>query len=530
MQTQRHNSDTIGASSTTPSKPPRGRRRWLAGLWVLVVVGLLIASSVVVFSLVGKSHVNQGNGHEGQWKAVQQGYLFLSIKAAASNPAVLYACATTSAAVSNQDAPGMVTVLRSGNGGDSWQNIGANLLQNSACGLAVNPANSDDVYVFSGGNTSQAPGVLHHTTDGGDTWQVIQPRIITSPNHSTQRLFLQQLTFAGNSLLAINWIFTPIPMGILSPPTPSFPLPRLVRSIDGGQIWTIIDSQFTTLAAQGFAVAPSNPNTIYELLGHPLLPIERAPSGGVVPTYSINQQLYKTTDGGVSWTLLLDKAFFGSQVQIAANNPSIVYVGGVQGPIPLVAQGSLGATGAPAVSTTLPRIIGGFHLQVSRDGGTSWQVVATPPGQAAILNWFVSADGHVFTSPTVSFVVGVSATVVVGTAVAGTAIPFPPCCKSVGTPQGGSSSPPVFGTAVGGTPNTSSSSASGPTDVSPPPGKSPILNYDPASNSWSKVVNPPASGEVLAVTAGSNGEVVIWFLGVNVPTAKLQYTLYRFVL
>lgn len=527
MQTQRPDSDTIKTLSSPPATAPRGRRRWLTGLGALLVVALLIASSVVVFSLVGNSHGNQGHGTTGQWKAVQQGYLFLSIKAAPSNPAVLYACATTSAAVSNQGAPGTVTVLRSADGGDTWQNIGANLLQNSACDLAINPANSDDIYVFSGGNSSQSPAVLHHSTDGGDTWQAIEPRVYISPTRTTQRIFLQQLTFAGNSLLAINWIYTPVPIGIVSPPNLPFTLPRLVRSTDGGQNWTIIDSQLSTqnIAAQSFAVDPSQPDTIYELAGHPYLPVERPPSGGV-PAYGVYQQLYKTTSGGNSWTLVLDKALYGSQVQIAANNPSIIYVGGILGPLPEGAQPQLGAAGAPTGSstgaTTLPQIIGGFHLQVSRDGGATWQAVTPPPDQAAILNWFVSADGHVFSSPTTSSGAGVSGTaIIVGTAVAGTAVVVPPCCKTGGTPQRGSVYPPVPGTAVGNT----SGSSSGLADVSPPPGKSPILNYDPASNSWSNVIDPPGIGEMLAVTTGPHGETVLWFMAVG--TSGTQYTLYR---
>src|SRR5205085_8046909 len=162
--------------------------------------GLVIASSIVVFSLASKSRT-PGKPQvppAGQWKAVQQGYLFLSINAAASNPAELYACATTSAAASNQGTPGVVTILRSSDSGDTWQNIGANLLQGSACQLAVNPANSEDVYVFSDGNASQAPAMLHHSTDGGKTWQAVQPSLTAPSIPATQRLYLQQLEFAGN--------------------------------------------------------------------------------------------------------------------------------------------------------------------------------------------------------------------------------------------------------------------------------------------------------------------------------------------
>ncbi len=262
MQTQRPvGSGTIEKQSTPSSTsiPPRRRHRWRAGLGALLVVGLVIASSIVVFSLAGKSHT-PGKPQvppAGQWKAVQQGYLFLSIRSAASNPSVPYACATKSAAVSNQGNSGAVTILRSSDSGDTWQNIGANLLQGSACQLAVNPANSEDIYVFSGGNTSQAPAVLHHSSDGGKTWQAIQPSLTAPSIPTTQRLYLQQLEFAGNSLLAIDLSIRPLP--IASPPGVPLALSRLVRSADGGHTWTIIDNQFSAqgLAAQSYAVDPS---------------------------------------------------------------------------------------------------------------------------------------------------------------------------------------------------------------------------------------------------------------------------------
>ena len=522
MQTQQPDSGTIGKQSTPSSTsiPPRRRRRWLAGLGALLVVGLVIASSVVVFSLVSRSHV-PGKPQvppSGQWKALQQGYLFLSIKAAASNPAELYACATTSAAISNQGTPGAVTILHSSDSGDTWQNIGANMLQGSACQLAVNPTNSEDIYVFSGGNTSQAPATLHHSTDGGKTWQAIQPSLTAPSIPATQRLYLQQLEYADNSLLAIDSSIRPLP--IVSPPDSPLALTRLVRSADGGHTWTIIDAQFSSqgLGAQSFAVDPTQATTIYELLGHSWLPIERVQPDGILPIYGINQQLYKTTDGGAHWTLALAQAPFGSSVQLAAGNPAIVYVGGVLGPIPLPAQ-----TPQENRGTTLPQPIGGFHLMVSLDGGASWKTVATPLNQETILNWFVGADGRVFASPATPFILpGVSATTIVGTAIAGTAVPVPPQ-----TPQSGTGRPPLSGTSQSVTVN-SSSSASPPSDVSPLPGKSYIMSYNPADNNWSKVTTPPENGEMLAVTpSGATAGAMLWFMGTG--TTGTSYTLFRYV-
>ena len=172
---------------------------------------------------------------------------------------------------------------------------------------------------------------------------------------------------------------------------------------------------------------------------------------------------------------------------------------------------------------TLPQPVGGFHLMVSLDGGASWKTVATPLNQETILNWFVGADGRVFASPATPFIApGVSATAIVGTATSGTAVPVPPS-----TPQSGSGHPPLSGTSQSVSVN-SSSSASPPSDVSPPPGKSYIMSYNPASNGWSKVTTPPENGDLLAVTpASTSGGAVLWFMGTG--TTGTSYTLFRYV-
>jgi hypothetical protein len=524
MQTQQPGSEKIETSPTPPKTPSHQLRRWLAGMGALLVVIAVVVSSVLVFSLASRGRGNPGNGHipTGQWQAVQQGYLFLSVKASATNPAVLYACATTSAAVSNQGTTGNASVLRSADGGDTWQNIGASLTLGSDCQLAINPTNSNDVYIFSGGDTAQTPSLLYHSTDGGKTWQTIQPLLSSPSIPPIQHLLLQQMTFAGNSLLAVAWNLSPVPAHPIRA-TP-FIVSRLVRSSDGGRSWTIIDNQFTAqgLITVNFAVDPAQPNIIYDMLGHPILPIQIVPPGGIEPAYGINEQLYKTTDGGASWKQLLAQVPYGSQVQLAPNNPSIVYVGGVQGPIPLVPRMAPGTPNKGIeTGTTLPVIAGGFHLQVSRDGGASWKTVAAPPNQRAILNWFVSPDGHVIASPAIAAttmpVPGESPTAIVGTAVPA-------------TPVSGTPVVPLTGTATGATTHsTSTSTNSGlysPAGISPPPGKSFIVNYNPASNSWSNVTTPPESGSLLAVTPGANGKTTLWFMGIG--TTGTQYTLYRY--
>ena len=105
--------DTAGSQGAPPPAGPRKRHAWLAGVGAFLVVLLVIGASIVVFAVVGQRHSSTQTPPTGQWQQVQQGYLFLSLEAAPSNPSVLYACATKSAVVSNQDGPGTVTILRS---------------------------------------------------------------------------------------------------------------------------------------------------------------------------------------------------------------------------------------------------------------------------------------------------------------------------------------------------------------------------------------------------------------------------------
>src|ERR1700694_5760122 len=171
MQTQDKNS--IDSQENRLPPEPRRPRKWLAGLGAFVVVLLVIGVSIFVFAAAGQRQSSQ-HPPTGQWKQVQSGYLFLSMQAVPSNPAVLYACARTSAVVSNIQGPENI-ILRSADFGDHWQNIGANAALGSYCELAVNPANENDIYAISTNTASPSNATLKHSTDGGQTWTSVTP-------------------------------------------------------------------------------------------------------------------------------------------------------------------------------------------------------------------------------------------------------------------------------------------------------------------------------------------------------------------
>ena len=174
-------------------------------------------------------------------------------------------------------------------------------------------------------------------------------------------------------------------------------MPRLVKSTDGGHNWTVIDGQVATqkLGVRSYAVDPTDPNTIYALFGGVLLPFQVAVPNDVLPVFGFKQELFKTTDDGATWHLVLNNIPFGSQVQLASGNPQIIYVGGTFGPLPLLRGETEPADPIPVASS--------FHLQVSKDGGASWQLVAIPSDMLSIQNWYVSPGGQVYASPTIPF-------------------------------------------------------------------------------------------------------------------------------
>src|SRR5579871_5870474 len=105
MQTRQPDTEQIDVQQSTGHPGQSGRNRWLASIGALLVVLVVIAGSVVVFALAGQGRQGSSNTPTiptGQWKAVEHSYLFLSISPAASNPSVLYACATTSSVISEQ--------------------------------------------------------------------------------------------------------------------------------------------------------------------------------------------------------------------------------------------------------------------------------------------------------------------------------------------------------------------------------------------------------------------------------------------
>ncbi len=203
-----------------------------------------------------------------------------------------------------------------------------------------------------------------------------------------------------------------------------------------------------------------------------------------------NAALYKTTDGGSTWQLLLKNLPFGSTVQLVANNPQILYAGGIPRPMPLIGT-------VPRASTA--NATGGLQLHASSDGGASWRDVAALPGSMYPQNWFANQNGQVYVYTGGLYT---QPTVVVGTAVAATSVTI-----STVTPQ----EMPLIRQPALASPTVTAAAAQ-------------IERYDPATNQWSAVAKSPTTGSLLAVTPGSGSADRLWFMG----SSRNQPVLYRY--
>ncbi len=511
--------ETDNAGQVTPSVPVRSKRnRWLASIGTIIVVVVLVGLSALVFAQLKRNQTGQSSPTppSGHWQQVLKGYTFISLTAAQSDPAIIYACAVRETPnASTQSSSDTYTILRSADFGDHWQAMSGSSSVENSCQLAVNTKNSNDIYVVSYGNAMPNPAQLKHSQDGGKTWETIVPVMHVSSLQTPIQWSIQKMQVAGNRLFGIQTI---VPGALPAVPPKYFPyaLPRLATSIDGGHTWTIIDNQFSSqrLGVQSYVVDSNNPNTIYELLGYPLLPtnLRSVPTNDPLPIYAMNQELFKTTDGGGTWQSVLKNIPYASQVQLAVGDPQIIYVGGSIGPLPLQPN-------QPRQS--YPMEIGSFHLQISTNGGSSWQNRTIPSDMKSIQNWFVSAMGQVYVSPTISF--STQPTIIPGTIQPSTPVP-----NQSGSSQNGTQGVPPVGADVSRPPLIYQPASFNVVQARSIPNATPqfIRRYDPNTNSWSNVTNPPTNGYMLQLTpAQSSGGAVLWFVGIS----NSGQTLYRYI-
>lgn len=156
-----------------------------------------------------------------------------------TNPDVLY-------------APGWPTVVKTIDGGQSWQPADAGLPQSYALALALAPSSPLTLYAVAGA----APARLYLSTDGGSSWNVVSGNL---PQQSYWALTVD--AFDAATLYA-------------------FEGQTLIKSVDGGATWSPAGAGLPAYAGRVFS-DPRTPSTLYS------------------PTSA--DGLYKSTDGGASF-------------------------------------------------------------------------------------------------------------------------------------------------------------------------------------------------------------------------------------
>lgn len=523
MQIQDQDQDINGGPIQPPMRQQtKPRYGWLTGIGAAIGILLIVGLTLMLFTWRKADQRSQStktgsNSSQAQWTLALDGYIVQSLVAAPSNASIVYACASKA----SPSASGIVTplnhltLLRSTDGGAHWQDIGSQAQIGNQCQVAINSTNGNDIYIINKAISASSPATLRYSSDGGQSWTTLTPMLQSSDNAGQTVWNVQQLRMIGNTLFGLQ----PMPRVLNPPPGQKwasrlYSQSRLVKSTDGGQTWTIVDGYFdqNSLGVSSYAINPQHPQTIYEVVSSPywIGPVQPASGTGNIS----GTLLYKSMDGGATWQQLLSDLPFSSKVQLASNNSSIVYAGGTVGPMPLVA-----GTSNTMPQSSQPRI-GNFNLQVSQDGGATWNRVSKPANFVSVQDWFVSPNGALYASSGYSQfgppIVTQATAVVVRT------VTVPQGTNKGGTTQSSTSN--NYQT----TPN-SGSSAQVPTSSSPVPISTPgtsaqIERYDLATGQWSTTTQAPAYGTLIAVTRGSQGQTVLWAR----VASKTQVALYRY--
>jgi photosystem II stability/assembly factor-like uncharacterized protein len=318
----------------------------------------------------------------------------------------------------------MFSLFKSTNGGLSWRTAGSGIWQGllvfgSQRPLAVDSQNSSTVYAI-----TQIG--LFRSTDAGETFgyysgpravpiyavaldpQVagrVYANVYTSSDAGMSWQQGDGTTFGFFALAADPQTAGTVYAGLGNAECGVHSTPGMFKSTDAGRNWVDLRTNFGCIS--GIAVDPQNPTTIYAGSWY----------GGV----------YKSTDGGASWTAAnagLPAGLYGAYVQalaMDAQNPQTLYAAALFAPGSGVfksTDGGVSWTGTglqaravglavdPLNSSTVYAATSTTVFQ-SLDGGASWKdlspvasgsvySVAVNPANSAVI--YVGADGGVVTS------------------------------------------------------------------------------------------------------------------------------------
>jgi photosystem II stability/assembly factor-like uncharacterized protein len=181
-------------------------------------------------------------------------------------------------------------IYRSTDGGATWMNVG--LSDSGAIGrLAVDPTNSQHIFAAVAGHLYNHGGErgVYESTDGGTTWN----QVLAGDTDTTGAVDIAIDPSNPNRVFAAMWDHFREPDlrtygGIGS---------GVYRSTDGGTNWQRLTNGLPasspTIGRIGIGLAASNPQRLYVI---------------IIQTNGLFQGLYRTDNGGDSWTNLPDSS------------------------------------------------------------------------------------------------------------------------------------------------------------------------------------------------------------------------------
>lgn len=176
-------------------------------------------------------------------------------------------------------------VWKTTDGGASWRPVSDGFLSSSSVGaLAVAPSNPDIVLAGTGercirGDVSHGDG-LYKSADGGKTWRSIGLR-------ETQNISRIVISPTDPNIIYVA------ALGRVYGPSPNR---GVYKSSDGGLSWSLVLKGADLAGAVDLAMDPANPDVLLAAIWDGWRTASMLNSGGP------NSKLYKSVDGGKTWT------------------------------------------------------------------------------------------------------------------------------------------------------------------------------------------------------------------------------------
>jgi photosystem II stability/assembly factor-like uncharacterized protein len=260
-------------------------------------------------------------------------------------------------------------VWKSIDAGRTWTPIFDSQPVASIGAIAVAPSAPDTVYVGSGESTLRDSvgfgNGMYKSTDAGRTWA----HIGLDETHHIGKIAVDPKNPNVLFVAAIGKLYAPsAERGVF-------------RSKDGGKSWKKVLGKSDDVGAVEVVIDPTNPRVVYAGLWN----TRRPPWFSYAPTNGPGGGIFKSTDGGDTWTQLgggLPSEGIGrTGIAVAPSNPRRVYAvvdcllldpsAPAPAPQPASAAGAVPAPPAP------PAMLGGFFR--SDDAGKTWTRLSTDP-------------------------------------------------------------------------------------------------------------------------------------------------------